>query len=145
MEQRNVKQVLIWRNDLKVRKGKYGAQIAHGSLAPIFNTMRESKYPFFIRLFDKLTGYKRLGFKYKKNSFWDVWINGRFTKVVVYCNDKEELFDLLKKAQDAGIPNCIITDAGITEFHGVPTQTCLGIGPYWADEIDKITGNLKLL
>ena len=92
MEQRNVKQVLIWRNDLKVRKGKYGAQIAHASLAPIFNTMRESKYPLFIRLFDKLAGYKRLGFKYKKNSFWDVWINGRFTKVVVYCNDKRRTY-----------------------------------------------------
>ena len=145
MEERSVKQIIVWRKELVVRRGKQIAQGCHASLAPIFNTMRESKYSFLTRLFDKLTGYKRLGFRYKKGSFWDTWINGRFTKVVVYCKDEAELEDIAKQATEAGIPNCLITDAGLTEFHGVPTKTCVGIGPYWADEIDKITGNLKLL
>ena len=39
----------------------------------------------------------------------------------------------------------LITDAGHTEFHGVPTRTCLAIGPAWSDEIDAITGGLQLL
>jgi PTH2 family peptidyl-tRNA hydrolase len=34
---------------------------------------------------------------------------------------------------------------GKTEFNGVPTKTCLGIGPAKAEKIDKITGDLKLL
>ncbi|MCA9071910.1 MAG: hypothetical protein KDA84_23440, partial [Planctomycetaceae bacterium] len=32
-----------------------------------------------------------------------------------------------------------------TEFHGVPTPTCLAIGPAGADKIDEITGKLQLL
>jgi PTH2 family peptidyl-tRNA hydrolase len=36
-------------------------------------------------------------------------------------------------------------DAGLTEFNGVPTKTCIAIGPNWSDEIDEITGHLKLL
>jgi len=32
-----------------------------------------------------------------------------------------------------------------TEFHGVPTNTCLAIGPDLAEKIDSITGDLELL
>jgi peptidyl-tRNA hydrolase, PTH2 family len=39
----------------------------------------------------------------------------------------------------------LITDAGHTEFKGVPTKTCLAIGPNDVDEIDVVTGHLKLL
>ena len=49
------------------------------------------------------------------------------------------------KLDETYIPHALITDAGLTEFHGVPTNTCLGIGPYIAEEIDKFTGNLPLL
>lgn len=43
------------------------------------------------------------------------------------------------------IPYALITDCGKTEFGGTPTVTCLGIGPYLSEELDKITGNLPLL
>jgi PTH2 family peptidyl-tRNA hydrolase len=39
----------------------------------------------------------------------------------------------------------LITDAGATEFHGVPTHTCCAVGPAWTDEVDAITGALPLL
>ena len=39
----------------------------------------------------------------------------------------------------------LITDAGLTEFNGVPTKTCLALGPDYPENIDPITGNLKLL
>jgi peptidyl-tRNA hydrolase len=29
-------------------------------------------------------------------------------------------------------------------FNGVPTKTCIGIGPNESEEIDKVTGHLKL-
>lgn len=37
-----------------------------------------------------------------------------------------------------------ITDVGRTEFNGVPTITALAIGPNKSEDIDKITGHLKL-
>ncbi|TMQ07515.1 MAG: hypothetical protein E6J91_35310 [Deltaproteobacteria bacterium] len=48
------------------------------------------------------------------------WLGGRFTKVCV-------------------------SDAGHTEFHGVPTKTCCAVGPAWSDAVDAITGELPLL
>ena len=44
----------------------------------------------------------------------------------------------------AGLTVSLITDAGATEFGGVPTNTCLAIGPHQAEKIDKITSHLKL-
>ena len=73
------------------------------------------------------------------------WLNGKFTKVVVSVDSEEELIALNKALDDTFIPHALITDAGLTEFHGVPTNTCLGIGPYIAEEIDKFTGHLPLL
>ena len=58
---------------------------------------------------------------------------------------EEELLELHHKALLANIPTVLITDSGKTEFHGVPTITCIAIGPYYSEEIDKITSKLKLL
>ena len=66
-------------------------------------------------------------------------------KVVVSVDSDEELIALNKALDETWIPHALITDSGLTEFHGVPTNTCLGIGPYEAEEIDKFTGNLPLL
>lgn len=38
-----------------------------------------------------------------------------------------------------GIPMALITDVGKTEFHGKETITCLGVGPYLSEELDKVT------
>ena len=135
-----VKQIIIWRNDLKVRKGKFGAQVAHASLALLLNNMGKEG-----------ASYRRGAFRYnmvmeiEKDGPWDKWINGRFTKIVASCENEAELLQLYGQAKAAGIPCVLITDAGLTEFKGVPTNTCIGIGPYWSEEIDKITGHLKLL
>jgi len=151
-----VKQVIVMRKEfllpdgktVKVRRGKEIAQGSHGSMAVILNEMRKIPQSLFARFMLWIIGkcgYKTLFFAYKKESFWDIWLNGRFTKVCVYCKDEAELLEIYKKAQDANIPSVLITDAGLTEFNNVPTRTCVGIGPFWATEIDKITGSLPLL
>ena len=129
MMDRKVKQVIVWRNDLKVPLGKFGAQISHASKAPIVNAMRTM---------DPL----KFTLHCKKEGAWDTWLNGVFTTIVVGCKDLDELMVLTEKAKDANIPHALIKDAGLTVFDG-PTVTCLGIGPFWADEIDKITGHLR--
>ena len=73
------------------------------------------------------------------------WIDGKFTKICVSVDSESELFEIVNKAQSAGLTCALITDAGLTEFGGVPTRTCCAIGPNWAEDVDKITGHLKLL
>ncbi len=38
-----------------------------------------------------------------------------------------------------------IRGGALTEFGGVPTLTACAVGPWWSDEVDRITGHLKLL
>lgn len=73
------------------------------------------------------------------------WLGGRFTKVCVAVGSEVELDEIHARALAAGLPCALIVDAGKTEFHGVPTRTCLAVGPAWADEVDAITGGLPLL
>ena len=86
----------------------------------------------------------RINFTFPKDSILDKWLNGIFTKICLYVEDEKELLELHKKIEAAGIPCALITDAGNTEFHGVPTVTCLGIGPWWSEYIDEFTKDLKL-
>ena len=50
-----------------------------------------------------------------------------------------------RKVKNAGLLCSLIQDAGLTEFDGVPTYTCCAIGPNWDEDVNKITGHLKLL
>ena len=61
------------------------------------------------------------------------------------CDADRSLRSPLTAAQESKLPCSLITDAGLTEFNGVPTNTCIAIGPWDPAEIDKITGHLKLL
>lgn len=71
------------------------------------------------------------------------WILGRFTKVCVRVDSEEELLQVHRDAEDAGLPCSLIKDAGLTEFNE-PTFTAVAVGPAWEDKVNKITGNLKL-
>lgn len=149
----NTKQVIVFRKDLlkgpnAIRKGKFGAQCAHaslGALLKLFSVYKQELIKF--GTFDVESG--KIQYEYNltfgKDSVLDDWLNGKFTKVVVSVDSDEELIALNKALDDTFIPHALITDAGLTEFHGVPTNTCLGIGPYVAEEIDKFTGHLPLL
>ena len=143
-----IKQVIVMRKDLNMRKGKMVAQGCHASMACLLNNMLmydghgKGKEEF-------LLGQKDLKEKFGDKTgqaFWD-YINGkcRFTKICVGVNSEQELLDVYQKAVAAKLPCSLIKDAGLTEFGGVPTLTCCGIGPAPADLIDAITGELTLL
>ena len=57
---------------------------------------------------------------------------------------EQELLAVYARALRAGLVVHLITDGGLTEFGGVPTRTCLGIGPDYDDRIDPVTGDLEL-
>ena len=125
------KQIIVMRKDLNMRKGKMVAQGAHASMAAILNYGGKDD--------------KGVHISFSSKSAINDWINGRFTKVCVSVDSEKELMEIYQAAVKAKLICALITDAGVTEFNGVPTKTCCAIGPEWSDEIDKITGHLKLL
>lgn len=123
-----------------MRKGKMVAQGAHASLGA------------WLLLHGLVEAYDQGQYDPKDDLYSadvldaaSAWINGTFTKVCVSVNSEDELMKIYADATWAGLPAVLVTDVGHTEFHGVPTKTCLAIGPAWADDIDKITGGLPLL
>ena len=84
-------------------------------------------------------------FRSGEDSVLNDWLNGIFTKITVGVDSLAELEELYEAAALEGWPCAIIEDAGLTEFGGVPTVTAVAIGPYKSEEIDKLTGHLKLL
>ena len=80
----------------------------------------------------------------KNKPAWKKWKNSGQKKVVLKMNNLEHLGELVKKLDSQKIPYFIINDAGLTQL--TPgTTTAVGIGPVLSSEVDKITGDLKLL
>lgn len=123
-----VKQVIVVRADLKMRKGKVGAQCAHASNAILLDVLKE------IKTFDNLNQLDPLY----------IWLNSRFVKIVLCVETEEELLELHNNVKNDNIRCSLIEDSGFTEFHGVKTKTCIGIGPDFSHKIDKHTKHLRL-
>ena len=123
------KQVIVMRKDLGMRKGKMIAQGAHASLAVLVDRGVVAGGTFELALTPAMAA----------------WLGGRFTKVCVSVDSEAALLEIVEQARAAGVPCALITDAGVTEFRGVPTNTCCAVGPAWTDEVDAITGALPLL
>lgn len=114
-----MKQMIVMRKDLNMRKGKLVAQGAHASMKAY---LENKDHPNMIE-----------------------WLRGLFTKVAVGVDSETELFEIAQKAKDAGLIVSVIQDAGLTEFGNVPTYTCIAVGPATHEELLPITGHLKLL
>lgn len=113
-----LKQIIVLRTDLKMRRGKEIAQGAHASMG----------------------GY----LKHRRNPFMRMWLDGAFAKIAVGIDGEEALLNLHRDAQAAGLPSYLIQDAGRTEFGGVPTYTAVAVGPGEPELVKELTGHLKL-
>lgn len=111
------KQVILVRQNLKLPKGKLAAQAAHASVEAVLNSDKK-----------KVQEWRAEG----------------MAKIVLKVKDEKELLFYLRQAKDAGLTASLITDAGRTVI-APGTKTCVGIGPDEEENIDKITGKLKLL
>jgi len=121
-----------------MRRGKEISQGSHSSMAFITKQLKEPKTIFgkwWRKFFPK---------KIKLTKSQQLWLNNSFAKVTVQVDSEDELLEIEQKAKEIGIECNLITDSGRTEFGGVPTKTCLALGPDYSDKIDLITGNLKL-
>jgi len=133
-----IKQVIVVRKNLGMRKGKIASQVAHASMGVLLqgtiflpSDILRDRYDLVIPMIDPSM---------------KEWLDGAFTKVVVYVNTNEEFYELMETLDNQDeIPYYKITDNGATEFKGVKTDTCCAIGPAESWRIDAITGGYKLL
>jgi PTH2 family peptidyl-tRNA hydrolase len=144
-----IKQVLVIRKDLNMRKGKIASQAAHASMMFLVNRIMlnndfnsdvhetnlrdDHRYCLARNVLDMFTPEERM------------WLEGKFTKICVGVQSEQELNELFDKAEQANLEVHMCIDSGLTEFGGIATKTCIAIGPDYADVIDAITGHLKLL
>jgi len=112
-----VKQVIVVNESLKLPRGKLAAQVAHAAVAAFLQASAEAQR---------------------------VWRAQGMPKVVLKSESADEVMQLEQAAQQRGIPAYLIRDAGKTV---VPagTITCLGLGPASEDQLDELTGELKLV
>lgn len=126
-----VKQVIIIRKDLKMRRGKEISQGSHASAEFLVDQVRRGLQ----------TGAKSV-VTVNVSPQEREWLLGGMAKVCLRVNSEEELLLHHEKAKEQGLTSHLIQDSGRTEFGGVPTFTACAIGPDEADKIDAVTGEL---
>jgi len=114
------KQVIVFRSDLKLSKGKTGVQAGHAAVSAAEEARRHRK------------------------KWFEDWLTEGQRKIAVKVKNEKEMRELEVQSKDLGLPCALIVDRGLTE---IPpnTVTCLGIGPAPTEKIDKLTGKLPLL
>lgn len=116
-----------------MRRGKEDAQAAHAAMKFLVDRLKGRDY--------KSHGIQAYG-TFSEAEL--IWMDGLFTKITLQVASEVELLDIYQKAKEAQLTVHLIQDAGLTEFKGVPTYTCLAIGPDEAENIDPITKHLEL-
>lgn len=124
--ERPVKQVIVIRKDLKMRRGKEIAQGAHAAMIFLTRMFRRGECKTFLSAAEQK------------------WVEGNFRKITVRVSSEIELLNVWLRAMAAGLQVHLVTDDGLTEFGGKPTHTALAIGPDYDDLIDPVTKDLEL-
>ncbi len=120
---KRLKQVILIRRDLKMRRGKEIAQGSHASMAFLLEKIRT-------------------GEAWTEDE--TEWMEQGQAKVCLQVGSEVELLAYHERARAAGLTSHVIRDSGRTEFGGQPTFTACALGPHEAEKIDAITGDLSL-
>lgn len=135
------KMMIVMRRDLKMRKGKIAAQAGHACVDAILAALKKED-----RLGDIEMTSDGMSLKVTDKALTPLsdWFVSGCTKVCVYVDSEEALLGIAAEAEKRGIIAAVITDWGLTEFHGEHTKTCLALEPLPADVADELTGDLPL-
>jgi len=117
----SVKMMLCVREDLKMKKGKIGAQCGHATLGLYMQIANKKKYE------------KTL----------DDWLSKGQKKIVAKLKDESAMNLLISKATDAGIQYHVVQDAGKTQV-AAGSRTVIALIDY-ENKLNTITGRLKLM
>lgn len=116
----DMKMVLVVRNDLKMGKGKIGAQCGHAAVGAYEKMLRRNPATL------------------------QQWEESGSAKIAVKVDSEEQIMQVLRAAKAADLNTCLIHDAGRTQI-APNSKTVLAVGPASSATIDQITGHLKLL
>jgi PTH2 family peptidyl-tRNA hydrolase len=113
------KQVIVYRSDLRLSKGKAAVQAGHAAVSAAEEARKHHR------------------------QWWENWMAEGQRKIAVKVKTEKDLLVLEKEAKESGLPCALIIDRGLTE---IPpnTITCLAIGPAPAEKADKLTRQLPL-
>lgn len=124
---KNVKQVIVVRKDLKLRKSKLASLAAHAAMQFILDN-NESDRPDELQV---------------KLSQQEVhWIKGSFDKDVLGVDSQDALSDMVLKAELNGVNVYSIFDKSKKPDEG-PQLVCAAFGPDEEDQLAQIVGSLK--
>lgn len=121
-----IKQVIVARKDLNMRKGKLAAQVGHAVMYATEDWLTSTKTT------EQLDNHT-------------TWQENGTPKVVVGVDSEQVLTNILQECSENGIPAYKVVDEGTTEFGGQQTMTCIAIGPAPSSQIDPMTRLLPLL
>ena len=144
----DIKQVLVFRKDLKVRKGKFASQIAHacmkvffdrkvgfkdrdGNPLPILGVVipcppgddPTAQAPHNITILFPPESLLVMSVTPEMKE----WADTIYAKVVLLVDTEADLLRAYQLAQEAGLPCSLVTDVGNTEFKA-PCPDCGGDG-----------------
>jgi len=112
-----IKQVILVRKDLGMSVGKKCVQSCHASIGSYQKSSR---------------------------SIIKQWESEGQKKVVLEVSSRREILEYHTKAKKLRIHCFLVRDAGLTQLKP-GTITALGMGPDREDQINKVTGDVKLL
>ena len=101
-------------------KGKIAAQVGHAAVIAALNAIE------------------------KTPAIFEMWRSQGQSKVVLKATDSSEIEGILQQAEQNGAPVCKVHDAGRTQIPS-GSLTVGTIGPVGAEELEILTGHLKLL
>lgn len=145
---KRTKQVIIINHRLGMSVGKIAAQAAHASQMSVLHMTKPELNCYnkdsdeVIRLCKVKAAQKILYWKCPE--VMTRWTKSGYSKIITRGENEEELISAYTRAKDAGIPCYLVLDEARTELNG-KHYTAVAIGPWYADDIDKITGDFKLL
>ncbi|CAF2147323.1 hypothetical protein BRARA_A00501 [Brassica rapa] len=117
---KELKMVLVVRQDLKMRTGKIASQCAHAATGMYAELMKSDRY--------RLRQWEECG----------------QPKIAVTCKNQQEMNKIAEAAESVGLPTFVVADAGRTEV-AAGSRTVLAVGPGPKQLVDSITGKLALL
>lgn len=113
------KLVLVVRTDLQMSTGKVAAQCGHAAVGAVQNFGQDQR-------------------------ILDLWRATGQTKVAVRATSEMQLVKISQLADAAEVNTFIVRDAGATQVD-TGTATVLAVGPAEINQMDALTGSLRLL
>jgi PTH2 family peptidyl-tRNA hydrolase len=123
----DIKQVIVVRKDLNLRKTELASQVATASMGFLLDN-NESERNDVINV--KLSREEA------------IWLNGSFEKSIVAVESEQDLRDLMFKAEMEGIGVYPVHGKISSKFDDL-TIMCAALGPDESSVINHVTGHLK--